>query len=482
MPVERVMDLLAALMIGAALRVALQHTNHLLGPFDSDQFRDIAQAQAVRDGHWLSDPYYAGQWAWYNPLLSWVIAGVAAIRGVGVEQTYVSSGPWLNLLGPIAFYAVGARLAGRAAALIGLAGSLLFVAGDWPSWATPTYSPWLFTVNFAQGLFFVAIGLFAWADCRPTPGRAAAVGAWLGVVFLAHMAPAAILAVLVALRWCRRSHWRFLAVAATAALLVSTPFLYCLATYHFHVVNAAPLEWQFPEVAPASIGRTALRFAPLLLLGNVGAWLQRRSIVARWWIVAAVMLVYALWPITPIVPAFHFGVYALAALLLLAGAAIARVVPRTWALAGVSIVVWAYWPNYAGRPDLKVGRDNALARSPADIAAVQTVRAMTRDDDVVLGTDLAVNRYIGPAGRHVLALDPLYSSPYVDPVARIRDRDRMLQAIRERDRASFDALAHRWNVSAFVLSGAELCLAAGGLFPETHQLSGGLCVASDISR
>jgi hypothetical protein len=28
-----------------------------------DHFRDIAQAQTVRDGHFLSDPYYRGEWA-----------------------------------------------------------------------------------------------------------------------------------------------------------------------------------------------------------------------------------------------------------------------------------------------------------------------------------------------------------------------------------------------------------------------------------
>ena len=41
----------------------------LTWPYDGDHFRDIAQAQTALDGHPLADPFYLGEWVWYNPLL-----------------------------------------------------------------------------------------------------------------------------------------------------------------------------------------------------------------------------------------------------------------------------------------------------------------------------------------------------------------------------------------------------------------------------
>ena len=52
---DAVADLVALGLILAALTVALQTTRGLTAPDDPDEFRDVAQAQTVRDGHPLTD-------------------------------------------------------------------------------------------------------------------------------------------------------------------------------------------------------------------------------------------------------------------------------------------------------------------------------------------------------------------------------------------------------------------------------------------
>ena len=116
-----VFDLVSLGLILAALTVALRTTSGLTAPNDPDHFRDVAQAQTARDGHPLSDQYYRGEWAWYNPLLPWVLALGSALTHTEIETFHAQAGPWLNLLGPLAFYLLAVRLAGRRAALVALA-------------------------------------------------------------------------------------------------------------------------------------------------------------------------------------------------------------------------------------------------------------------------------------------------------------------------------------------------------------------------
>jgi hypothetical protein len=49
-------------------------TAGLRWPLDIDLYRDIVQATSVRNGHLFADANYAGETAWYNPLLGWIVA------------------------------------------------------------------------------------------------------------------------------------------------------------------------------------------------------------------------------------------------------------------------------------------------------------------------------------------------------------------------------------------------------------------------
>ena len=57
----------------------------------------------ARDGHPLSDPFYAGEWIQYNPLVRGSWRWSAAFR-MTPSAFHVRGGPWLNLPAPIGFY------------------------------------------------------------------------------------------------------------------------------------------------------------------------------------------------------------------------------------------------------------------------------------------------------------------------------------------------------------------------------------------
>jgi hypothetical protein len=245
-------DLAAVALIAAAVMIAIRTTSGLQWPYDPDHFRDIAFAQTALDGHPFSDAYFRGEWIWYNPLMPWLIALGSAISHTAPTLFSVAAGPFFNLLGPIAFYALGVRLAGRPAALAALALSLFFVC-QVDCWTCATYSPWLFASTFTQGLFYAAvIGLAAAAD-RQTTQSGVVAGLLMGVTFLSHTAPAVIL-VAMSLGVLKR---RTLVAAGVTAAIVASPFLFVIAgRYHLHIVNTAPLAWHYCGLTWKALPRT----------------------------------------------------------------------------------------------------------------------------------------------------------------------------------------------------------------------------------
>lgn len=470
-------DAVAVALIAAALIVALRTTRDLRGAHDPDHFRDIAQAQTTRDGHPLSDPYYRGEWAWYNPLLAWTLAAGSAALGVTVEQFHVHDGPWLNLLGPIAFYLLAVRVAGRRAAIGALALYLFFVTGNEHSWASATYSPWPFSGNFAEGLFFAAGLALLWADANLTAVRAIVAGACIGLTFLAHTAPGLILALAASLLWWRR--WRRLPLAGAAALVCALPFLGPLALhYGFHVAHATPLTYQYDPISAGHFVQTLEQYWWLIAGALAGAIIARPRFVIAWLGVALALTLYAMVPARTFLPAFHFWLYVTAALALLTGTALAWVCRNTLVLAVVTIVLVAWnWHAYESRADLATGRFLSLQRIDDHIAAATRLRALTTSDDVVLGGNGVVRLIIGPAARKTVAPDPFFANPYVAYEPRNAARDRMLAAIERGDMATFAPLARANDVSTTVVNGASSCEMATRMFPLTWRLQGDICIS-----
>src|ERR1035437_8561742 len=162
-------------------------------PFDIDQFRDLAAAQSIVDGHPLRAPFYRGETIRYNPLLSVTIAAISRVAGSDVASTFVQSGPFLNALAPAVLFVMTAALFGEWPALIAVVSLVFSPPHDNPAWASPTYSPWLFPATFAPALFYAGILLCYVAIRRNQPRSWMAAGVTLGLTFLAHTAPAMIL-------------------------------------------------------------------------------------------------------------------------------------------------------------------------------------------------------------------------------------------------------------------------------------------------
>ena len=132
---------------GALILVASIRGWHVVSglqwPFDSDHYRNIANAVTFRDGGLLSDAHYAGVTAWYSPLTSALLAVGSIITFVPIHRVGTQGGVVLNLLPPIALVGVTARWFGRRVAIAALVTYLFVIGNNYPPWAVASYSPWL---------------------------------------------------------------------------------------------------------------------------------------------------------------------------------------------------------------------------------------------------------------------------------------------------------------------------------------------------
>jgi len=498
-------DLLATAVGFVALRMALATVSGLESPFDGDHFRDIAQAQTALDGHPLSDPVYAGEWVWYNPFLPWVVAVGASLTGLTPAVFHVAGGPWLNLAGPVVFYILSAKLAGRPAAVVATVFFLFWTSGNEPTWASATYTPWLFTADFAQALFYACCLVAVSLHDRVTWPRTAAAGLLLGLTFLTHTAPFVVAAVVLAtvllgLLLQRRLTTGHVVLTTVLVLLVASPFLWSIGVhYQFDVKNQAPMTWQYEPVTWNGLPRLAKAqnwwIAALAVVGliDVSRKWTSRFVVWPWLGAALTLTAYGLvrdlhptWP--SILPTFHFWFYLTALESLLAGAgawAAARIV--CWnrptlaaALATAAVVVLSVsrFPAYSTRYDLQQLRQHAVSRDPSFGKAMAFLRESAGTRDVVLGTHGAGQLIIGPAGRKTVSVSPWFSNPYVAYEPRARDRDEMFARLTRGDDQGFLALAASYRVSMVMGVGPEQC---ASMDPRTDILeksfvSGPVCV------
>ena len=256
-------------LLGIAFRQAWLATHDLQWPYDFDLFRDAAFAQSIIQGHFPADAYYADEQNWYNPLGSALIASIAKLFGIVPTDIYAHHGAIIGLAVPIAVFGLAVSLFGRWAGLASLFAFLFLGPHDLPSWAAPTYSPWLFANLLSLLPFAMTIAIALRARESGRYRLWAVSGALLGVTFLAHTA-AAILAgsIMLALAWERKklrtvaTRWVLIFVPA---FVVSTPFLASILWhYGLHIQNAVPQDFLSEE--------TRLDQLPTLLWGalNVG--------------------------------------------------------------------------------------------------------------------------------------------------------------------------------------------------------------------
>lgn len=505
-----------------AFNAARGAVKHLSEPYDLDQFRDLASAQAAADGRYLSDPFYDGETMWYNPLLPWTVAAISRVRGVSVSTALVRSGPYLNVLAPIALFVVMTSLFGPWPASIAVVSLVYASPHNDPPWVTPSYSPWSFTSNFASGLFYLALAIALRALRSGTTRAWCAAGLALGIVFMAHTAPALVLALVMlaeALPWAHSaanpapiSRVTALTIVFGTAILVSVPLLWSIVgRYHLHVVNTAPAAWAWNGVPSVSgIVGGARHIRSIVALIGVAVLVRRirvtveARIVLAWAAGAFILFEYtfiqrSLGPRFPFplpLPQFHFYFYLRAVGYVLVGVAVWDII--TWAaaaavrrsrlplaaapvaasamVAGLMAALaaaesGAYRAGAALTDGVAAARQATFRQFESDLTA--RLRAQTPPDAIVLASPDESLTDVAPAGRSVVAVPAEFSNPYVAFEPRARAQARLLESLIAHDQHTFVAIARAQRVTHVVLTPAELAAfdEHAGAFDAVRELS-----------
>jgi len=474
-------DLALLGLCAVALYYGIRATSDLMVPNDADQYRDIGLAQTILDHRYGEDHLYQGETIWYNPLLSIIIANVSRLTGVEPVILTAHGGAYLNLLAPIAFYALVAFLFDRRTALASTAAFLFAIMpASTPSFASASYSPSLFGENFVQALFYLSLLVYAKALESRRLRWYFAVGLLLGITFLGHTAPAVILGVVIVTMsvrdWIgqRKTHLTVgftsaiggLGLIILVAFIVSLPFTFSiLGRYHLRILNSAPSNWMYPPLSLVNIGGFAREnlswFTIIAVIGLVALILDRtnrprRSLLLPSLAVCSVELalnfIQQLFSHCALVsnmhlmfvPAYHFLFYLKAIENILFGFGlvfvcewlsrhIAAKFPATSAaatsllqietlliLAVVVLFLALALPVYGSRWDFTMARERSLTISKYH-DAYRWILSHAQPEDVFLSIgdylDLTV---VAPAARKVVATSmPEFSNPYVPYTPRV---------------------------------------------------------------
>ena len=504
------------LVILGLCAVALVHgvrtTGDLNWSYDPDHFRDIAHAQTIRDGGLWRDPFYLDETTWYNPLVPSIVATISYLADAPVSVTYTRAGAYLNLFAPLMLYLLASVLLDRRSALAAVC-CFLFVRAE-PSWAVPTYSPWIFPSSVAQGLFYLTLAAYTRAFRARTYGAHLTVGILLGLTFLGHTAPAILLGVIITAgtvyqmlparthgfdrRFARQTVVCF-AIVVTSALVVSAPFLVSIVGhYRLSLQNRVPTIWLDPSIELANWRAfMAANLSPSLLnaffaLGLIRIVAARRRVEAMvimvWLTTALGLFLYSAYgwqimqargvQIPTLLPAHHFLFYFRGAQTVLFGYGVAvlpgmlasgvrllrtlpplshaevrtRVETTVFAVLVVGIVI-GYYPAFAERDDFVGLRDQALDMyaTPDSVNLFRWIRAYTVATDVFLAPDNVGLAIVGSAGRKLVAVDPFFSNPYVDWGARDAARRAMWESLAAGNCGRFHEVVEGYRVGYVIL-------------------------------
>jgi hypothetical protein len=491
--------LAAAILIAIAARHAQRVTAPLESPYDADLFRDMASAQAVVQGEDVADPFYRGETFWYNPLVPALVAATSRATGIAIRRLYSAYGWVFNLVVPVAFFALVWLCGGAWAAVGSLLIFLYFPSPRMPPWEWASYSPWLFPTVFAQALFCITLIAVAAAWRSSRFSRYAVAGCMLGITFLAHTAPALLVAAAICVEAIRRLRRPAFAVFArgTGVIFVlaaasSLPLTVSIVgRYRLHVLNPAPSSW-------GSLGSLSSLLAETLTLPGALAlfgvwWLvsnatrrARARILIAWamsnfawlaWMYACQIVKPLGWSMPSLLPSYHFLFYWRALVPALAGCGAVGLVQLTArgigyargrapggpaiegtvacvVILAILVALPSTYPAFASRYDFReaVAGSRERTRRQDQMLAFDWIRRQTPKECVFLADDDIALFVVGPAGRKTVVVGPFFSNPYVDWTGRAHARRLMWNALQAGDSRSFCALARPFGVTHVVLS------------------------------
>lgn len=479
----RLFVLFATFMIALAFLAGQRATHDLTWAPYVDMDRDASFAQSILDGHYGEDPLYLGGSMWFTPMYFTLEAAMASISGLSIQRIQATTGAYLNLLAPIAFFLMAWRFFGPRVALVALMAYLFLAPGQEPGYAVATYSPWSIPVSFFQGLFYLMMIVLHRVFRSTSVAAWSLGGAAVGLLFIGHAAPAMITVAIIAVRVVRSlfTSWRagdrtairkqivLAGAAAVAFIVISLPLTwYVVGDYGLDQRNRVPASYTY---IPLSLRHwnlflfhniswyNAFGIAGMIMVFRGNASIQRR-ILLTWAGVAMFLGVFAyaaviLGEFTRIrlpmsVPTFHFYSYLKGALALGAGVALVHLVQwaaraatrdRTGPAGALStshvimgittLVTVATYPTYSHRPDLEVIRQFSLTRMADKDATDMYVHL--RDalpwDAVVLCDDELSMWVLMASARKTVATNASMANPYVPPAPREAAREAMLAAL-----------------------------------------------------
>lgn len=239
--------ILAGILIGWGLTIALRAVDGARWPSEWDAHRDASIAQSILDGRYPEDPILSGEVSWFNPMTGAVIALVSRITGLTPPAAVVKMGPWLNLIAPIGFYLLMAAIFdGRTA----LAALCLFLFGKDPSVLScirATYMPWLMAPWYAPGLFCFTLLMFHVARTRNRTDYYALAGVLLGVTFICHTAPAVFSGAVMTFVVLSDAYaaWRTPEGLRSAQALIQRFLLLLLIAFLMSLPYTGPILWRY---------------------------------------------------------------------------------------------------------------------------------------------------------------------------------------------------------------------------------------------
>jgi hypothetical protein len=491
---DLVLAILVVVLIAIAVRAAWAATHDLQWPFDRDLFRDAASAQSMLDGQFPADPYYKGEQNWYNPLGPGIIAFISRVTKVAPAELYAGYGAWIAIAIPLAILTLALALFGRWGGLMALFAFLFLGPNDVPSWAAPSYSPWLFANLISLVPFAATLTVAYWARAQLKGGTWLwiACGLLLGLTFLAHTASAVTAGCILLVLARRREDFvgslGRCAMILIGALIVSLPFLISIAGhYHLNIQNSAPLDCVLFETDVQNVREL---LSGSLTLGNVAAlvgfvllFVHRpppgvRAIFVTWIVVAASMLGlgYArqIWPdarVPALVPSFHWLFQLRLAAALLAGCALwaaaeaisallarrIRVPVAVSAAAIMAALLFFFYSKFANRYDFTAAREVAsqYAAVPGFAETFAWLRRELPGNTVILASPLDGLLLLGPSGKKALFLAPEFSNPYVPYAPRSEAAERLFETLIAHQTEPFLQTAARHDISHILLSSSS---------------------------
>lgn len=489
-------DFLCALLCILVISTTFDSTKGLTTPAESDFYRDMGAAQSILDGNGWGDSLYLGETPWYNPLTPLTTAAISSISGKPLSSIYTHAGVWVNILGGVCFYVFVSSIFGRWTAILALFSYLFLFRYECEIWHNATYSPWLWPLNFTQLFSFLCLASF-WKSLNSNQLRWHIVcGLLLGLTFLGHSAPALIISSMVVAisliaAWGApsteaRSHIVRLFVIGTVSFFISSPFLIPLfIQYKFDVHNSAPM--QYVHLYPGHVIRDLFSFRTVLaLVGAASLILWYRNLnftsMQRLYVLTLIgvtgsFLSYGMIALIldtklgislpkPF-PSYHFHLYFTAWESVLFGIGLhvllrkffnkmdffgdkpgrsfrCSVAITTLLLLSIGFLL----PSYLERRDIVryINKSNNLQSDQPTIELYEWALKNMAPKDVVLTNDKLGLYAIGAAGRKVVAIEPVFSNPYVDLESRVQDRLTMFNSLRNGDTQAFYRIASRYNV------------------------------------